>query len=1353
MKKNYIQLFVSVIFLIFISVNSAAVKYIVNFTGSGAATSVESVIVQNLTKGTTATVSAGNDLILSDQPDAIEQISSDSKSIQIYPTREAGKYTLTFYSKNSGPTQINAYSIDGRKMTGITTDLQSGINNFQLILPKGLYVIQVSGNGYAYNSKLINQTGIAGKTGIKFSGNDNSFDATQQKSKKSVTTIQMDFSVGDRLLYKGISGNFCTIVTDLPVESKTVNFDFVECKDASGNYYSIVKIGSQTWMAENLNTTKYRNGDDILNFSNNSDWGMYPISSWCNYNNVAANSIQLGKLYNWYAVFDNRNITPVGWHVASDADWTLLTTYLGGENVSGGKLKETDFNYWGLPNTSATNEAGFTALPGGYRIASGLFDNLGNNANWWSLTENGANYAWYRYLYKGSASVVRDYYNKNTGFSIRCIKDAAIPTLTTVAPSSITYTTAICGGNINSDGGAPISACGVCWSTAPNPTILNNKSIGNIGVNPFICSITGLTINTTYYIRAYATNISGTGYGEQVKFNSMPYDSVTVTDADGNLYHSITIGTQKWMVENLKTTKYRNGDLIGTTSSLNMDLSYADSPKYQWAYNGMESNVPGYGRLYTWYAVADSRNIAPAGWHVATDAEWSVMQKYLILNGYNYDKTITDNKIAKSLCSTSGWNASYLVGTPGKDLSLNNSSGFSMLPGGYRGVDGYYYIFGTGTDIWTSTESTSNNAIMRGCGTDYANLGSNISNKNYGLSVRCLKNSLPILSSSIPNSITSTSINIVGNIISDGGESITEYGICWNTSESPTIGESHKSLGSGMGSFASSITGLAPKTTYYLRIYAINSLGTAYGEQLSFKTFEFDPPTVTDADGNLYHSIVIGTQTWMLENLKTTKYRNGEIIGTTGTVNTDLSYESFPKYQWPYNGVESNVPLYGRLYTWYAVTDSRNIAPAGWHVSTDAEWTILQNYLISNGYNYDNTTIDNKTAKSICSSTGWNISTNNGTPGYELLQNNSSGFSIVPGGYRGYDGYYYLLGDGTDIWTSTENSTTLACSRWCGYNAISLNSNNLNKNYGFSVRCLKNSLPSISTTNPVSILSTNLVCGGNVLTDGGVAITEYGICWNTSGLPSITDSLKSIVGGTGSFTCLITGLVPGTTYYLRAYATNSLGTVYGDQMIVKTLSSDPVNITNIDGNVYHTVTIGTQTWMVENLKTTKFNDGTSIPVITDGYQWTNLSTPGMSWVYNDSGNKDLYGGMYNFFAVSTNKLAPVGWHVPTETDWIYLSTYLGGFNKSGSELKETGTTHWNFSNSDATNSTGFTALPGGYRSFTSGDYNTVGTWGCWWSSTMSDGNAWRVILTNTSSAFDFKQDILKYGFSVRCIKD
>ena len=142
------------------------------------------------------------------------------------------------------------------------------------------------------------------------------------------------------------------------------------------------------------------------------------------------------------------------------------------------------------------------------------------------------------------------------------------------------------------------------------------------------------------------------------------------------------------------------------------------------------------------------------------------------------------------------------------------------------------------------------------------------------------------------------------------------------------------------------------------------------------------------------------------------------------------------------------------------------------------------------------------------------------------------------------------------------------------------------------------------------------------------------------------------------------------------------------------------SIKDIDGNKYKTVTIGTQVWMAENLKTTKFNDGTPIPMVKENDAWANLTTPAFSWYNNDSiDNKRNYGALYNWYTVSTNKLCPVGWHVPTEAEWATITAYLGEVGLAGGKLKDAGTVHWRTPNTGATNESGFTALPGGYRSF------------------------------------------------------
>jgi uncharacterized protein (TIGR02145 family) len=193
---------------------------------------------------------------------------------------------------------------------------------------------------------------------------------------------------------------------------------------------------------------------------------------------------------------------------------------------------------------------------------------------------------------------------------------------------------------------------------------------------------------------------------------------------------------------------------------------------------------------------------------------------------------------------------------------------------------------------------------------------------------------------------------------------------------------------------------------------------------------------------------------------------------------------------------------------------------------------------------------------------------------------------------------------------------------------------------------------------------------------------------------------------------------------------------------------------DIEGNVYKTVTLGTQVWMAENLKTTKYNDGTEIPVITENDSWAKLTTPGYSWYNNDSKEyKKIYGALYNWYVVNTNKLCPVGWHVSTDAEWNTLAIFLQGGNEVGGKLKEKGTKHWKIPNEGATNESGFTALPGGYRSF-EGAFNYIGITGYWWSST--EYNESSVLFWNlrykSGGTFKYRSE-KNCGFSVRCIRD
>jgi uncharacterized protein (TIGR02145 family) len=293
--------------------------------------------------------------------------------------------------------------------------------------------------------------------------------------------------------------------------------------------------------------------------------------------------------------------------------------------------------------------------------------------------------------------------------------------------------------------------------------------------------------------------------------------------------------------------------------------------------------------------------------------------------------------------------------------------------------------------------------------------------------------------------------------------------------------------------------------------------------------------------------------------------------------------------------------------------------------------------------------------------------------------------------------------------------------------------------------------PVLTTTTVTGITQTTAISGGNITSEGGASVVSRGICWNTSINPTISDSKTVETGSSGSFVSNLTLLAPNTIYHVRAYATNSAGTGYGNDLSFTTLVAE--NINDTDGNVYHPITIGTQTWMVENLKTTKYNDNTYIPRITVDTLWGKLSTPAYCWYNNDStGNKSTYGALYNWFAVNTGKLCPTGWHVATYDEWQVLFNYLGGDNIPG-KLKEAGTAHWASPNTGATNSSGFTALPGGQRS-EDGVFDFALWNGLWWTSTeVTAPDAFGIwIATDLTDVYSSMEDE-RQGYSVRCLKD
>ena len=295
-----------------------------------------------------------------------------------------------------------------------------------------------------------------------------------------------------------------------------------------------------------------------------------------------------------------------------------------------------------------------------------------------------------------------------------------IPQLTTNPAIDISYNSVKSGGNIISIGSYSIQSKGVIWSTDSNPTIdLSTKTINGNGNDNFISQISTLSSNTQYYIRAYATNSYGTGYGTQIQFKTTFAPIIAgngLSDITGNNYSTLIINNKEWSSKNLAVKKYRNGDIIPQVQS---SSDWANLTTGAWCYYNNDSSNETYGILYNWYAVNDSRGLAPIGWHIPSDGEWGLLQQYLISASYNYDGDTNpfanggerNDKLAKAIASTTfqQGTASAATGSPANVPSLNNRTGFSALGSGTRGSDGGFQWINKTEHWWSTSTYNSNN--------------------------------------------------------------------------------------------------------------------------------------------------------------------------------------------------------------------------------------------------------------------------------------------------------------------------------------------------------------------------------------------------------------------------------------------------------------------------------------------------------------------------------------------------------------------------------------------------------------------------------------------------------------------
>jgi uncharacterized protein (TIGR02145 family) len=296
--------------------------------------------------------------------------------------------------------------------------------------------------------------------------------------------------------------------------------------------------------------------------------------------------------------------------------------------------------------------------------------------------------------------------------------------------------------------------------------------------------------------------------------------------------------------------------------------------------------------------------------------------------------------------------------------------------------------------------------------------------------------SLPTVETYSPIYIASTAATVGLTVTSDGGSPIIDCGIYMGTSQNPETTGNRLQIGNDTGVFRGIVSGLLPNVQFYIKAYAQNAKGESIDDQVTFTT----PGTISDYDNNVYETVKIGTQTWMAKNLKTTHYLNGDPIGTTTPATLDISGETSPKYQWSYGGDDANSVVYGKLYTWYVITDSRKICPTGWHIPADAEWTTLESTLGGFG---------------IAGSRLKEAGNSHWISPYNLDATNESCFSALPGGYRNQTGAFSFTGNYGYWWSSVEGDATTAWTRSLFVQASQVSRINLNKQYGASVRCIK----------------------------------------------------------------------------------------------------------------------------------------------------------------------------------------------------------------------------------------------------------------------------------------------------------
>ncbi|MDD2345088.1 MAG: FISUMP domain-containing protein [Bacteroidales bacterium] len=434
--------FLLLLAILLINYSLNAQDYQLGFVAEGDATSIDSVLVENLAQNTSVVINGTDILHLVGTLD-VRNNEKNSLNLSIFPNPFTEFSKIHFYTSNAGKNYVSIIDISGKKVIETVFNSEIGMNRLKVSgLSSGLYAITISNDQEQSTMMLscVESSNSNPKISIENDMGEKEMNTLICK-KRPESTIQMQYNHGDVLKVTAFANSHIAVKTIVPEASQVVNNEFHACVDRDGNNYAVVVIGAQVWMAENLRTTHFNNGNAIANITDNGIWTNLTGPAYCWYNNDENTYKKAyGALYNWYVV-EQGNVCPVGWTVPADTLWTVLENYLmyngfsyDGQITSNKVAKSLastkNWNYYNgtgaVGNTDYPNwrnKTGFSAQPAGSRsYNSGVFSNSGASANWWTSTEYLTSGGRYVNLNRMNAHIYRHYYDKTGGYSIRCVK-------------------------------------------------------------------------------------------------------------------------------------------------------------------------------------------------------------------------------------------------------------------------------------------------------------------------------------------------------------------------------------------------------------------------------------------------------------------------------------------------------------------------------------------------------------------------------------------------------------------------------------------------------------------------------------------------------------------------------------------------------------------------------------------------------------------------------------------------------------------------------------------------------------------------------------------------------------------